>query len=626
MYTKQWGTRLAAGLVFVLCMALGFSMAGAPKASAMTTDDAIKYAIQHPESDGAELNTKAGSEAYPLAKDDNGWGWDPATATLTFRNYDDRARLKSEDHNTKFKSGFLVFNSGEKDVITIKFEGTNYLSANAGNAGVVGLALLPNGKEVRFVGDQGAVLNIDTYALYDGDGKSRLQQSGIELRQGASDIAFKSGTVNITGHYTQEDFVNKSSKFRNIGFTGIDAAPQGSGAAKVSVSGDANLNIKVDTSNTTVGSARALYAKTFKVTTKGQVNLEGYNYYARLSGSVTDGKWAETDAIFNGAGKVTYKWTNGDGEYTYAFPFKTNTTQDNINNHKSVGYLNPVAGGSIQQGYLQGNAGKAVKVAKGETVSAEIGRVYGVSTALEANDSGVTEEPTARYFDGSNAYPLKKPFGVGETLPEVQAIGEGNTVLVTAQQAPAGYVLVWEVKQDGQLIPEDNVPDFCSKIGVRPASAEQLSALNQQPISELTEEGFFYPQPAANLEWKAIYKPLFKVAFDMGGHGKQIPAQEVVSGKKAAAPAAPTAKGWVFKGWYADKELKTPFDFNAAITADTTVYAKWAEESKPTPNVQHPTQPMVKSGVDSLEIGVALAALVALALGVATVAISRRRG
>ena len=91
-------------------------------------------------------------------------------------------------------------------------------------------------------------------------------------------------------------------------------------------------------------------------------------------------------------------------------------------------------------------------------------------------------------------------------------------------------------------------------------------------------------------------------------------------------PTAPTAKGWVFKGWYADKELKTPFDFNAAITADTTVYAKWAEESKPVPNVQHPTQSMVKSGVDSLEIGVALAALVALALGVATVAISRRRG
>ena len=118
----------------------------------------------------------------------------------------------------------------------------------------------------------------------------------------------------------------------------------------------------------------------------------------------------------------------------------------------------------------------------------------------------------------------------------------------------------------------------------------------------------------------------YNVNFEMGEHGKQVPAQTGVAGQKAAVPTAPTAKGWVFKGWYADKELKTPFDFNIAITADTTVYAKWAEESKPVPNVQHPTQSMVKSGVDSLEIGVALAALVALVLGSATVAISRRRG
>lgn len=611
MYTKQWRTRLAAGLAFVLCMTLGFSLVGAPKASAMTTDDAIKYALQHA-TEGA-LNTKDDSQAYPLAEGENGWGWDPKTATLTFRNYDDRARLKSEDHNTKFQAGFLVFNSGEKEAITVKFEGKNYLSANAGGSGVVGLALLPNGKEVRFVGKQGAVLNIDTYALYDAHGKSRLDQWGIDLRQGASDIAFKSGTVNITGHYTQKDIESKGTQFGDLRFTGIDAAPQGSGAAKVSVSGDANLNVKVDTPNTTVGKAKAFYAKTFEVTTTGEVNLEGYNNYGRLSSSITpDDKWAETEAIFNGAGKVTYKWTNGTNKESYLFPFKTNTTQDNIDNHEYVGYLNPVAGGSIQQGYLQGNDGEAVKVAKGESVSAEIGRVYAVSTALEPNDSGVTKAPTAMYFDGSKAYPLKKPFGVGETLPEVQAIGAGNTVQMKAEPAPAGYTLVWSAMQNGQEISEDDMAAFCARLGV---SADGLA-----------KSSFTYSQPAASVQWKATYKPLpFKVAFDMGGHGEQIPAQEVVSGKKAAVPTAPTAKGWVFKGWYADKDLKTPFDFNAAITADTTVYAKWAEASKPAPNVQHPTQPMVKSGVGSLETAAALAALVALALGIATVAISRRR-
>lgn len=214
------------------------------------------------------------------------------------------------------------------------------------------------------------------------------------------------------------------------------------------------------------------------------------------------------------------------------------------------------------------------------------------------------------YFDGSKAYPLKKPFGVGETLPEVQAIGAGKAVQMTAEPAPAGYTLVWSAMQNGQEIAEGDMAAFCARLGV---SADGLA-----------KSSFTYLQPAASVEWKATYKPFpFKVSFDMGGHGEQLPAQEVVSGQKATKPAVPTAKGWVFKGWYQDKELKTPFDFNAAITADTTVYAKW--EKAATPNVQHPTQPMVKSGVGSLETAAALAALVALALGIATVAISKRR-
>lgn len=209
MRSRQWGPVFSVLLAFVLCLTLGFSWGSTPKASAMNTDDAIKYALQH--ATEGELNTKADSKVYPLAAGANGWGWDPETATLTFRNYDDRARLSSTDHNAKFQAGFVVYNGGKKDAITIKFEGTNYLSANAGGSGVVGLVLLPNGKEVRFVGDQGAVLNIDTYALYDAHGESRLDQWGIDVRQASSDIAFKSGTVNITGHYTQED-INKKAE------------------------------------------------------------------------------------------------------------------------------------------------------------------------------------------------------------------------------------------------------------------------------------------------------------------------------------------------------------------------------------------------------------------------------
>ena len=67
------------------------------------------------------------------------------------------------------------------------------------------------------------------------------------------------------------------------------------------------------------------------------------------------------------------------------------------------------------------------------------------------------------------------------------------------------------------------------------------------------------------------------VSFDLGGHGVAMPDQEVAYGTAAAEPDAPSETGWVFQGWYADADHATPFDFTAELTANTTVYAKWAE-------------------------------------------------
>lgn len=51
--------------------------------------------------------------------------------------------------------------------------------------------------------------------------------------------------------------------------------------------------------------------------------------------------------------------------------------------------------------------------------------------------------------------------------------------------------------------------------------------------------------------------------------------QSVKEGESAQEPAALTATGYRFKGWFADAEGKTAFDFEEVITADTTVYACW---------------------------------------------------
>ena len=66
--------------------------------------------------------------------------------------------------------------------------------------------------------------------------------------------------------------------------------------------------------------------------------------------------------------------------------------------------------------------------------------------------------------------------------------------------------------------------------------------------------------------------------FNMMEHGAAPAAQTVYSGvaNVLSAPATdPSAKGYVFGGWYADKECNSPFDFTAALSGDVTVYAKW---------------------------------------------------
>ena len=54
----------------------------------------------------------------------------------------------------------------------------------------------------------------------------------------------------------------------------------------------------------------------------------------------------------------------------------------------------------------------------------------------------------------------------------------------------------------------------------------------------------------------------------------------------AAAPTAPTKSGYAFVNWYTDASLTTAADFSA-ITASTTLYAKWAENGNTSYTVIH---------------------------------------
>ena len=67
-----------------------------------------------------------------------------------------------------------------------------------------------------------------------------------------------------------------------------------------------------------------------------------------------------------------------------------------------------------------------------------------------------------------------------------------------------------------------------------------------------------------------------KVNFEMNGHGTAPADQTVWCGDKLAVkPADPKSNGYIFTGWYTDKECTVLFDFDTAITKDITLYAGW---------------------------------------------------
>lgn len=69
--------------------------------------------------------------------------------------------------------------------------------------------------------------------------------------------------------------------------------------------------------------------------------------------------------------------------------------------------------------------------------------------------------------------------------------------------------------------------------------------------------------------------PTYTVTFNANGHGTAPDAQTVIQGDKAKEPTAPTATGYTFGGWYREAGCTNAFDFNTAINANITLYAKW---------------------------------------------------
>lgn len=69
------------------------------------------------------------------------------------------------------------------------------------------------------------------------------------------------------------------------------------------------------------------------------------------------------------------------------------------------------------------------------------------------------------------------------------------------------------------------------------------------------------------------------VKFETNG-APSIKSVRVSRNNVITAPTTPVKDGFVFDGWYTDKNFATKFDFNTKITKSITLYAKWVEKAK----------------------------------------------
>lgn len=114
---------------------------------------------------------------------------------------------------------------------------------------------------------------------------------------------------------------------------------------------------------------------------------------------------------------------------------------------------------------------------------------------------------------------------------------------------------------------------------VKPAdpTAEGYVFRGWYTTAECTTEFDFNTPITADTTLYAKWNEIYTVTFNVGRHGTAPTAQTVENGGKATKPENPTAKGWRFDGWYTDEKCTAGYDFDKAVTANTTLYAKWTQ-------------------------------------------------
>lgn len=412
------------------------------------------------------------TKAVVLPDGQNGWGWNPATATLTLRNYDNSKVVASQDdklasnpNDQNARTRVVLFETKKK--VTVKFEGTNHLATNFGS-GVTAestVFMLKNSGEhdaggLEIVGDDNASLTLETRATDATSATNVIHFYSSQAKK--SPLVFKSGSVNMKmsttasacaaasgGKKIPGEFLRHTNDVQILGNASLTQTVNSTCKDKTSYTVLLAGNIKDSESR-----SRVLFDTTKPVTlaTTG-------NSYSMQEWSWVDHKAYPVDCYYSGKAPVNFTEGGAPG----CLPRSTN--KDVLIGSVSpvnLRYQNPVPDEEKLGRFLNEDSSSDKSIVPTESMPITVGQVFPITVT-----NGVASH---------GKFAVNKAFTDDKT-----AIAADADVTVKADAAPAGQTFDKWVATDNTSLPAG-----------LDESAEQTT----------------FSMPASAVALKATYKPL----------------------------------------------------------------------------------------------------------------------
>lgn len=161
-----------------------------------------------------------------------------------------------------------------------------------------------------------------------------------------------------------------------------------------------------------------------------------------------------------------------------------------------------------------------------------------------------------------------------------------ETVSVSFTVSASCYTITFDAN-GGTVSPETMTTDADGKLATLPTPTRSGGYIfkgwytEATGGTEVTADTVFGEDTTVYAQWRyngggSSSAKLYTVKFETNG-GTNVVDARVLKNSKLTEPTAPTKAGYKFDGWFTDEEFRTAYDFDAKVTQDFKLYAKWSE-------------------------------------------------